>query len=123
MYQSPDLSRFLAETLKLGDPTGPRSELDVVHEVHAPRVWRENPGVLSREECVASGDPVLEAFARELPTGYEVVDLRRVAIGDGVSWGRYGPRTRNRRAGEQAVFAYEKRSRGQRFRDWLGLGG
>lgn len=123
VYQSPDLSHFLAETLKLGDPSGPRSELDVVHEEHSARVWRENPGVLSRDECGASGDPVLEAFARELPGEYEVVDLRRAAIGDGFSWGRYGPRTQNRRAGEHAIFAYEKRSGRLRLKDWLGLGG
>lgn len=122
VFQSPDLSHFLTETLKLGDPAGPRSELDVVHEDHALRIWRENPGVMSRDECLVSGDPVLEAFGRALPEGFEVADLRRASVGDGFSWGRYGPRTRNRRAGERAVFAYQRRSRWQRTKDWLGLG-
>lgn len=122
VYQSPDLSDFLEETLKLGDPEGPRSKLDVVHEDHALRVLRENPGILGLQECVASGDPVLEAFARELPEGFQVADLRGAAVGDGFSWGRYGPRTENRRAGELPIFAYQRRPRGRRVKDWLGLG-
>lgn len=122
VYQSPNLTHFLAETLKLGDLTGPRSALDAVHEDHAFRIWRENPGVLSLDQCLASGDPVLEAFARELPAGFEVTDLRRASVGDGFSWGRYGPRTPNRRAGEHAVFACQQRSLWERTKDWLGLG-
>jgi hypothetical protein len=120
VFQSPDLSRFLEEVLKLGDPDGPRSELDAVHEDHAMQIWTGNPEMIVLEECLASGDPVLEEFARTLPEGFEVRDLRGAGLGDGFSWGRYGPRTANRRAGEAPVFAYQRRSRGQRLRDWLG---
>lgn len=122
-YQSPDLAHFLIEALKLGAPDGPRSELDRVHEDAATRIWSVNPGMQSLEECLESGDPLLEAFARQLPEGFEVKDLRGAAVGDGFSWGRYGPRTENRRAGEAPVFAYQRRSRGQRVKDWLGLRG
>lgn len=122
VFQSPNLAHFLEEVLKLGDPAGPRSELDVVHEEHAIRVWNENPGMLGIEDCLASGDPVLGRFAGTLPEGFEVKDLRGAAVGDGFSWGRYGPRTENRRVGEAPVFAYQRRSRGQRLKDWLGWG-
>jgi hypothetical protein len=27
-------------------------------------VWQTNPGVLSHEQCLRSGDPILSAFAR-----------------------------------------------------------
>lgn len=120
VLQAPNLSHFLEEVLKLGDPDGPRSELDVVHEEHTMRIWTENPGVMALEECLASGDPVLEEFARSLPEGFEVTDLRGADTGDGFSWGRYGPRTENRRAGEEPVFARQRRSRVQRLKDWLG---
>lgn len=123
VFQSPNLAHFLEELLELGNPSGPRSEIDLVHEDHAMRVWTENPGMLGFEECLGSGDPVLEAFAESLPERFEVKDLRGAAVGDGFSWGRYGPRTENRRAGEARVLAYERRSRGQRFKDWLGWGG
>lgn len=120
VFQSPNLSHFLEEVFKLGDPDGPRSELDVVHEEQALRIWTENPGVMVLEECLASGDPVLEEFARALPEGFEVTDLRGAGVGDGFSWGRYGPRTESRRAGEEPVFACQRRSRVQRLKDWLG---
>lgn len=122
LYQAPNLSRFLEEVLKLGDPDGPRSQLDVVHEDATMRVWAENPGMLSLAECLASGDAVLERFAESLSDGFEVRDLRAAGVGDGFSWGRYGPRTENRRAGEAPLFAYRRRSRGQRLKDWLGWG-
>ena len=121
VFQSPNLAHFLEQVLRLGHPDGPRSELDLVHEDHAMRIWSENPGMLGLEACLGSGDPLLAEFAHSLPEGFEVRDLRGAAVGDGFSWGRYGSRTRNRRAGETPVFAYERRSTGQRFKDWLGL--
>lgn len=122
VFQSSNLAHFLEEVLKLGDPDGPRSELDVVHEDHAMRIWSENPGMVGLEKCLASGDPLLEAFAGSLPEGFEVRDLRGAGTGDGFSWGRYGPRTENRRVGEAPLFAYQRQSRGQRLKNWLGWG-
>jgi hypothetical protein len=39
-----------------------------------------------------------------------MVDLRRPTLGSGFSWGRYGPRTVNRRHGEERLFAYQRRT-------------
>lgn len=123
VLQSPNLSHFLLEVLKLGGPERSRSLVDAVHEDHASRIWRENPDLMDRDECVASDDPALRSFAEGLPPGATVRDLRDAEVGDGFSWGRYGPRTQVRRAGDQPVFACEPRSWLQRFKDWLGWGG
>ena len=39
------------------------------------KVWRTNPGVLEHEECLASPDPVLSRFARELDESFQFIDL------------------------------------------------
>lgn len=123
VLQSPDLSHFLLEMLKLGGPEREQSLIDAVHEAHAARVWRDDPGLMGLDECRASEDPVLTSFAQGLPPGSEVKDLRDAAVGDGLAWGRYGPRTELRRAGVHAVFARQPRSLLQRFKHWLGWGG
>lgn len=123
VLQSPNLSHFLLEALKLGGPDRSRSLLNTVHEVHSLRVWRENPELMDLDECSASGDPVLKSFAEELPEGSEVRDLRDAGVGEGFSWGRHGPRTQVRRAGDDPVFACEPRSWLQRFKDWMGWSG
>jgi hypothetical protein len=50
-------------------------------------------------------DPALRAFADAQPPGAVVADLRRPVLGDGFAWGRFGPRTGIRRAGEDRVWA------------------
>lgn len=121
VLQCKDLSTFLEETLKLGHPQAERSELDAVHEDHVMRVWSENPGLLDRQECLDSGDPVLVDFSGRLTDDFHIKDMRTSTVGDGFSWGRYGAKTVNRRAGEEPVFAYQKRSRWQRVKDWMGV--
>lgn len=107
LYQGPDLAHFLTELLKLSAPPH-RSLVNDVHADRLYRVWRENPGVRSHAECLASGDPVLSAFARELEPPFQIIDMRNADIGFGFSWGRYGPRTVIRRLGTLPVFAYRK---------------
>lgn len=107
LYQADSLEQFLRELFRMFEPPH-QSLIDDVHEDRLARVWRTNPGVLSLEQCLRSGDPVLSAFARELDERFQVIDLRRARPGDGFSWGRYGPRTRIERFGTHAVFAYQK---------------
>jgi hypothetical protein len=52
-----------------------------------------------------SADPALRAFADSLPPTALVVDLRHPQLGQGFSWGRFGPRTAIRRAGEERIWA------------------
>ena len=105
LYQGPDLEHFLAELLKLSAPPH-TSAVSEVHDDRRHHVWRKNPGVRPQAECLASGDPVLSAFARELEPAFQVVDMRNCDVGFGFSWGRYGPDTVIRRCGTLPVFAY-----------------
>jgi hypothetical protein len=61
--------------------------------------------VLDRSAALAADDE-LGAFARTLDGRYLFVDLRRPEVGDGFSWGRFGPRTEVRRHGYARLFAY-----------------
>jgi len=54
-------------------------------------------------------------FARSLDASCEFVDLRRPKLGDGFSWGRYGPVVK--RYGEKRIFANQiNKSRWQKFK-------
>lgn len=59
LYQSPSLEHFLAELFKCSIPPH-KGLVDDVHEDRLFDVWRKNPGVMSRDECVRSGDPDLK---------------------------------------------------------------
>jgi cell wall assembly regulator SMI1 len=107
LYQADSLEQFLDELFQMFKPPH-QTLVDDVNEDRLAHVWQSNPGVLSCEQCLRYGDPILSAFARELDGSFQVIDLRRAKPGDGFSWGRYGPRTVVRRFGTHAVFAYQK---------------
>jgi hypothetical protein len=108
VFQTDSFAHFISEVLRFGNPPW-KSEIDDVHEKHQRRVWRDNPGTMTHEQCLRSGDPDLVAFAQSLDETYLSIDLRRAKTGDGFSWGRYGPQTVNKRFGEKRVFAYQVR--------------
>lgn len=108
LYQSTSLESFLSDLFKFSQPPH-QSVIDDVHEDRLFDVWRKNPGVQSYEDVVKSTDPSLRAFAASLDPIFEFVDLRDAAVGFGFSWGRYGPKTVIRRAGELPIFAVQKR--------------
>ncbi|HMD38857.1 MAG TPA: SMI1/KNR4 family protein [Candidatus Acidoferrum sp.] len=117
VYQTESLAHFIEHVLKGGvDLTPNHNELDAVHEELATRIWRENPGALDFEECSRSEDPDLKAFAMSLDASYQFTDLRTAKLGDGFSWGRYGPWTVNKRFGGKRIFAYQKKTRRQKFK-------
>ena len=107
LYQSPDLAHFVREVVQMNVPPH-RSLVDDVHTDRLFHVWRKNPGTLTRAAAAQAQDPVLRAFAAVLDDRFLVVDLRRMGIGMGFSWGRYGPDTVIRRHGEERIFAYAK---------------
>lgn len=87
------------------------SPIERVHDKLAHRVYHENPNVQSFEDASQlTGDGQLSAFAASLGKNYQFIDLRKAKVGDGFSWGRYGPDTEVRRAGEQRIFAYKKKA-------------
>jgi hypothetical protein len=118
VYQCADLATFIEDVLRLAEPPydGP---IDAVHEEHSMRIWRENPGAVPRDEVLVSTDESIRRFAEQLTSEHYVVDLRRATIGDGFSWGRFGPKTAVSRAGEERVFAYQRRSSASRLRKFF----
>jgi len=107
LYQSADLSSFLAEIFRMNTPPH-TSLLTAVHDDRVFQVWRRNPGVIDQPDAAASSDPSLQAFAATLPMHFQFIDLRNVSPGMGFSWGRYGPRTELRRHGYERIFAYAR---------------
>lgn len=120
VYQTDSLAHFISELLRLGNP--PReSELAGVHNEHDGRIWRENPGVMTHDQCLGSGDADLEEFARSLDETWLFVDLRRPRLGEGFSWGRYSSRPDTlQRHGETRLFAcqQQRRSFWRRLLEW-----
>jgi hypothetical protein len=107
LYQADTLEQFLSELFQMFKPPH-QSLIYDVHEDRLAHVWQTNPGVLSHEQCLRAEDPILSAFASELDERFQIIDLRRAKPGDGFSWGRYGPKTKIKRFGTHAVFAYKK---------------
>lgn len=117
LYQSPSLEHFLTELFKCSVPPY-ESLIDDVHEDRLFEVWRNNPGVMSQEECLRSQDHELRRFAEKLGPSFEIIDLRNADVGFGFSWGRYGPTTVNRRHGTLPIFAYERRNAPEAKHPW-----
>jgi hypothetical protein len=118
VYQTGDLAHFVEEFLRFGNAPW-KSEINEVHEELANAIWAQNPNILNHAACAASPDLELKAFAQELDDSWQIIDLRNPKMGDGFSWGRYGPRTKLRRFGEKRIFAYQKKSLGRRLLDGL----
>jgi SMI1 / KNR4 family (SUKH-1) len=103
-YQSATIEEFLRDTIAMWQG-GPRSRVDYVHEDVVNRIWQENPNLSTPAALPDSADGVLRDFAASLPPTALVVDLRHPALGQGFSWGRFGPRTSIRRAGQERIWA------------------
>ena len=86
-----------------------RSLIDDVHEDLLMNIWRNNTGMITHEQALNFEDADIKEFAKSLGVNYLLIDMRNAQIGDGFSWGRYGPKTVNKRFGEKRIFAYEVR--------------
>lgn len=113
VFHTETLTRFIEEVLK-GIESPESTEIYRVQEELTSRIWIENPGVLSFEECANSADEDLKNFAGTLDASYRFVDLRRPKLGDGFSWGRYGSFAK--RFGEKRIFAYQRMTKWERFK-------
>ncbi len=103
-YQAATIETFLRDVVAMWQP-GSRSAVDVVHEEVVHRIWRENPDLATCLGLRESADAALRAFADSLPPTALVADLRQPRLGQGFSWGRFGPKTTIRRAGEERIWA------------------
>lgn len=102
-WQAPSIEAFLLDVVAM-ESGGARSPVDIVHEDVVHRIWRDNPGLMPKAAAVESGDPEVRAFAASLPESALVADLRTASLGDGVSWGRFGPKTEIRRHGSARIW-------------------
>ncbi len=116
VYQTDSLLLFVQEVVRGGNRPW-KSEVEDVAERFASLIWSDNPGALSHAHCILSADQDLRAFAESMDETWQVIDLRNPVLGDGFSWGRYGPTTPVRRFGEKRIFAYQKKGLGRRFLD------
>jgi hypothetical protein len=107
VYQADSLLHFVEQVVQEGNKPW-KSEIGDVCGRFSDQVWTDNPGVLSFSHCVNGADPDLKAFAESLDEAWLFVDLRNPVLGDGFSWGRYGPKTVVKRFGEDRIFAYQK---------------
>ena len=108
VYQGPSLYHFMEEVIKMFIPPH-RSLIDDVHENLMMNIWRNNPGMITHEQALNSEDADIKNFAKSLDENYLFIDMRNAKIGDGFSWGRYGPKTANKRFGKKRILAYEVR--------------
>ena len=117
VYQSPDLATFVADYLRFSaTPHDGPVEAVVENAVHD--VWTQKTDP-PREALLDSPDAVLREFARSLPEGWFIRDLRNARTGDGMPLGRFGPGTPLARAGQEFVFAYGSRTRMQRLKTFF----
>jgi hypothetical protein len=105
LWQCRGMATFLRELRRTFASPEP-SSLEDVHEDRLHRVWATNPGALSRRAALDAADDRLRTLASSVTDEWSIVDLRTATPGMGFSWGRYGPRTRLRRHGEDRLFAY-----------------
>ena len=109
VFQSASLAEFIEELLRLGNPPY-KSALDEVHETATFAIWNDLPGMRAAGEFHNAEDTALREFAEGLGGDWLIADLRNAAVGDGFPWGRFGPRTANRRMREERVFAIQRKS-------------
>ena len=102
-FQSTSPSQFVREVVAMWQP-GPRSPVDIVHEDVTSAIWVDSE-LQNRTSLLAPRDPVVADFAAGFPPEAFFADLRSPELGDGFSWGRYGPRTEWTRAGRLRLWA------------------
>jgi hypothetical protein len=118
VYQTDSLLHFVQEVIREANKPW-KSEVQDVWGPLSNLIWAENPGALSFWHCIKSPDQEIRTFAESLDENWQFIDLRNPVLGDGFSWGRYGPKTQVKRFGEKRLFAYQKKTMGRRFLEVL----
>jgi hypothetical protein len=114
VVQAATLGDFLEQIFDLGRPVN-RDALNAVREEHSAEIARDDPHLISAEQARRSSEPIVAAFAADLPDSAYVADLRGADVGMGLSWGgRYSDLTRH---GGELLFGVRRTSRmGRLFR-------
>jgi hypothetical protein len=85
VYEFDDLTDFLTEWLRDHGEEG-SARMNAAREA-AITIWYRQGPMRWSETLVDSDDPALSAFAKQLPSGYLIADLRSRESGLGVPWG------------------------------------
>jgi hypothetical protein len=102
-----DLREFIEEWLELAE--GTESKLGRTFDEAVNKVKADNPSLISHEAAIRSTDTVIKVFAEKAGDGFQFIDLRRAAVGDGFYWGRVNdPDTDIMRDGVNLLFAIRK---------------
>lgn len=104
VLQSVDLAEFLDQVFDLGRPPK-RSAIHHVRTEVVRQVWTADPFLNPVEGFRQVADETLATFARQLPDGWMVADLRSLQPAQGFAWGRFGPNTCLRRSESDLIFA------------------
>lgn len=109
VVQAPELGAFLSQLL---DPvhSKPPNALNYVPRVSASQIWKNDPWLIPVRTARTVKDPVVSAFAQQLPESFRLADLRPREIGSGFSWGLAGPNAEVRRHNEDLLFAVEQKT-------------
>ncbi len=108
-FQAADLVQFLAQVL---NPSDSKDTLEFVRGPATTRIWKEDPWLVPAQDARTTPDSVLSRFAEQLPSNFDVADLRSRVVGIGFSWGRAGPSTDIRRNGADLLFGIEQKPTG-----------
>ena len=109
VHQADSLKQFIAQ-LREFTVSAPQSAINLVHEDYQNNIWRNNPNTIPVSDARAGHDAGMREFAQSLEgDDWYLIDLRHAKIGDGFSWGRYGPRTVVKRHGSARLFAVQVR--------------
>lgn len=107
-------SENLAEFIRHIDEYGKlysASHLDIIHEKTVMEIWNDENGCfLDLHHAKASGNPVLEEFAAQLPDNFVIADLRNKPNRSGFAWGKFGAGIENVvRYGDELLWGFEKK--------------
>jgi hypothetical protein len=109
-------STSLTEFIKHVDEFGKKqteSNLDQIHEGVSSEIWFNHNGFIERAVALQTGDDVLKLFAQSLPDNFVFADLRKKPIKSGFAWGKFGPKSKIVRHGNELIWGLEKKqSRG-----------
>lgn len=118
LFQCDGMEAFLDELLKMCSPPH-ESLIDLVHEDKVFQVCRTHRFAVPSEKALTSQDPVLREFAASLDGPWEVCDLRSPEVGQGFSWGRYGPDVEGVRHPGERIYAIRRPELGDKKEGWL----
>lgn len=102
VLQARDVGAFIEQVFE-------RAESKLLNHEAVMRIWKDNPHAIPRSQARTSNDAVLRAFAEQLDDRFAIVDLRAGVPGTGFVWGAAGADTELRRAGDELLFAVERK--------------